>query len=449
MASLTQRAPWLRYLAMVVVLAVVAFAVYLLTGGGTKTGSAYFKEAHSIYPGDAIEILGIEVGKVDKVTPAGNQVRVDFHYGSKYKLPGDVKAAIMSPTLVATRFIQLDPGYTSGPQFPNQGVIPQERTVEPVEFDELKKQLDQFADTLGPNGVNQNGALNRALHVINANGVQNGVGQGQPFHDMIAELSKAARTFSSSRGDLFGTVRNLEHFSSVLNQYDSQIVEFQDRLADVSGLLDDNSDQLRTLLPRVDDAADQVDKFLREHGHQLSETVDRAASVSRSLAHVRMELAQALHIAPTALSDFSNLFYPRTGEIFGNVAINYQAEIGPTPGNVVCAFLSAAAASNEESAQQTCVKQLGPLFSQLAAYDGAFTDKPIPPSNLPVPIVVPQGSVPQHGDWDSQDHEPSVNPSPNGSNSDFPRSSTANNNDHSYSNLGLPDAGIPVPNGGH
>ena len=449
MASIIQRAPWLRYGVVLVVLAVVAAAFYFLTGGGTKTGTAYFKTANSIYPGDAIDILGIQVGEIDKVTPDGNKVRVDFHYDSKYSLPANVKAAVLSPTLVATRFIQLDPAYTTGPKLPDAGVIPTDRTVVPVEFDELKQQLDQLSDALGPNGVNKDGSLNRALEVINKNGVQNGVGQGQNFHDMITQLSKAARTLSDGRGDMFGTVGNLAHFSSVLNQYDSQIVQFQDRLTDVSHDLDDNSEQLHELLPRIDDAGRQVDDFLQHHSHQLSTTVDRAASVSRSLAQVRDQLAQALHIGPTALTDFNNLFHAHSGEIYGDAVVNYAQEVTPTPGNAMCQLITAAAAANEYKAQNLCAQQLSPLFSQLSGFN-SITKTPLPPSTLPIPIEQPTGSTPAGGDIDSQDHEPSVNPNPNGDNSDLPRSSTANGNDHSYSDHGLGGfPGLPLPNGGH
>ena len=42
----------------------------------------------------------------------GISVRVDMTYSSDYKLPADVKAAIITPTLVADRFVQLVPAYS-------------------------------------------------------------------------------------------------------------------------------------------------------------------------------------------------------------------------------------------------------------------------------------------------------------------------------------------------
>lgn len=432
-----------RWVAVALVIVLVVALVYLLTGGGTKTGTAYLKFANSIYPGDSIKILGMDVGKIDKLTPEGDKVRVDFHYDGKYNLPADVKAAVLSPTLVATRFIQLDPAYTAGPVFPDGGVIPVERTHIPTEFDELKKQLDQFSESFGPNGVNKDGAINRALDVINKNGVQDGVGQGKAFRDMIVELSKATRTLSDSRGDLFGTVDNLARFSSVLNQFDTQIVQFQQRLGDVSATLNSNSDELKQLLPRVEDAGNQVDKFFRDHSGQLTETVDRAGSINRAIAQIRDDFAQALHIGPNGLTNFANLIHPRTGVLYGAVTIGGYTNSLLSPGNQVCALITSAAAANELTAQRMCAQQLGPLFAQLLKLG---INKPIPTIPLVPGLVVPQGSTPSYGDLNAPDKAPDTNPSPNGSNSDLPRSTTSDRTDKSYSDNGFPVPGLPAQN---
>jgi phospholipid/cholesterol/gamma-HCH transport system substrate-binding protein len=416
MAGTASGLPRLARLVAAGLVAVVVIAVaYVLLGGGTKTGTAYFSEVKSVYPGDAIRILGMEVGRIDKITAEGNKVRVDFHYNSKYSVPADVKAAIVSPTLVATRFIQLDPPYSGGPALPDGGVIEQDHTVVPVEFDELKTQLSQLSDALGPNGINHAGALNRALTVIDTNGR----GQGQNFHDMITELSKAAKTLSDGRGDLFGTVRNLAQFSSVLNTMDGQIVEFDHRLADVSGTLSDNDDQLRKLLPRLDDAGHEVDRFLKDHGDQLTDTVDKAGSISRALAQQRDNIATILHVGPNALTNFSNLWAPSQQAVVGSLGVDQLANLGG-PGDQLCAVMSSTAAANEKQGQDMCVKYLGPVFSYLA-------QKP-PPVGV-APVVRPGGGVtPSYGDLETGQAD--TNHSPNGTNSDLPRSPTANGNDN-------------------
>ncbi|WP_051342623.1 MCE family protein [Pseudonocardia spinosispora] len=415
MSALLRGVPRLAW-ALLGALAVVAAVVHLVGGGNGKHGTAYFAETKGVYPGDAIRVLGMQVGAIDKITPDGDRVRVDFHYDREYSLPAHVNAAILSPTLVATRFIQLDPPYTEGPTLPEGGVIPVERTASPVEFDELKAQLSQLSDALGPNGANEQGALNRALTTIDANGR----GEGQNFHDMLTSLSKAAKTLSDGRGDLFGTVRNLAGFSAQLSRYDDRIVEFDHRLADVSATLDDNSDELRSLLPKIDDAATQVDDFLGRHGDQLHRTVDLAGSVSRNLAQQRMNIANVLHVGPNALTNFVNIFNPRTGTIDPSLSANNVAGFGG-PGDAICAAITSAAAADVKKGQDMCVQYLGPVFRHLAMQS--------PPVGLS-PVAVPRGSLPSYGNV--EDGQPDTNYSPNGSNSDLPRSSTANGDDRTY-----------------
>ena len=67
--------------------------------------------------------MGVRVGSIDKIEPAGDQMRVTFHYKNQYKVPADVTASILNPSLVASRTIQLSPAYTGGPVLENNAVI--------------------------------------------------------------------------------------------------------------------------------------------------------------------------------------------------------------------------------------------------------------------------------------------------------------------------------------
>lgn len=419
---------------IVLVLIGGAVATLLVAGTSTKTATAYFDEAKNIYPGDEIRVLGIKVGEVSSVKAVGNQVQVQFDYDSKYQIPANVKAAIMSPTLVATRFIQLDPPYSGqGPTLANHAVIPRNRTVEPIEFDDLKLSLSQLADALGPHGANDHGALNRALNVIAANGRPDGVGQGQNFHDMIVSLSKAAATLSNGRTDLFGTIQNLSILSVGLSQFDNQIVSFDQHLDSVSNDLDSNSEQLKQLLPSIDAATRDVDRFLNDHGGQLTTAVARAASISRALAEERGNLAQVLHIGPNTLTDFTNIFDPRTGELHGAFTTNNTPMMGG-PGDTICSLMTSVAAANQQQGQQMCVRYLGPVFAHLASE--------APPIGLE-PTQVPYGITPPNGDIEQNSRQADSDPSRYGSNSDLPRSTTAEDgNGRSGENRGLLPEGL-------
>ena len=69
----------------------------------TNTVVAYFPQALALYPGDKVQIMGVKVGSIDTIEPAGDKMRVTFHYENKYKVPANATASILNPSLVASR----------------------------------------------------------------------------------------------------------------------------------------------------------------------------------------------------------------------------------------------------------------------------------------------------------------------------------------------------------
>ena len=122
-----------------------------------------FPRAVSVYKGTDVRILGVNVGEVTSVTPAGNAVRVEMEYDAEYDLPADAQAVIVTPTLVADRFIQLTPVYKGGPTMADDAEIELPDTGVPVELDRIYGSLQELTRALGPNGVNKDGTLNHLL----------------------------------------------------------------------------------------------------------------------------------------------------------------------------------------------------------------------------------------------------------------------------------------------
>ncbi|EUA87167.1 mce related family protein [Mycobacterium ulcerans str. Harvey] len=111
---------------------------------------AYFENSNGVFTGDEVRILGVPVGKITSIEPQPESVKVSFWYDSKYIVPADAKAAILSPTLVTSRAIQLTPAYTGGPAMSDNAVIPRQRTAVPVEWDDVRAQLAKLTKELQP-----------------------------------------------------------------------------------------------------------------------------------------------------------------------------------------------------------------------------------------------------------------------------------------------------------
>jgi phospholipid/cholesterol/gamma-HCH transport system substrate-binding protein len=153
-----------KVLTAFVVLALLAAVFLLFTNGGReKTMVADFKVANSLYKGNEVRMMGVPIGKVTKIEPLGDRVRITLQYDGDIKLPADAKAVVVSPSVVGDRFIQLGPAYTGGATLPDNARLGIDRTAVPVELDDIFKSIDNLALALGPAGANKNGALSRLV----------------------------------------------------------------------------------------------------------------------------------------------------------------------------------------------------------------------------------------------------------------------------------------------
>ncbi len=149
---------------------------------------------------------------------------------SKYKVPADAKAAILSPTLVTARAIQLTPAYTGGPVMRDNAVIPQERTAVPVEWDDFRQQLEKLTDTLQPT---EPGGVSTLGAVINTT-ADNLRGQGANIRDTIIKLSQAFSALGDHSTDIFSTVKNLSILVSALQDSSDLMRQLNQNLASVT-----------------------------------------------------------------------------------------------------------------------------------------------------------------------------------------------------------------------
>jgi phospholipid/cholesterol/gamma-HCH transport system substrate-binding protein len=296
-------------LLVVLLLAVGAVLNVAVSETETKKVTAMFPRAVSVYKGTDVRILGVNVGEVTAVTPAGNAVRVEMEYDAEYDLPKDAQAVIVTPTLVADRFVQLTPVYEGGPTMADDTTIELPDTGVPVELDRIYGSLQALTRALGPNGVNKDGSLDHLLQA-GKNALQ---GQGAAGNEMIRELALAAETFGDSAGPLFETVTNLAAFTGTLAQNDALVRAFMKDLAGVSQTLATESDELQQAVAAVASAVGSVESFVRDNREGLSKSIRQLTSVMSTIASEKDNLRSALEIAPTAMDSLHLGFDHSTG----------------------------------------------------------------------------------------------------------------------------------------
>ncbi len=319
-----------RLLAVIVAVLLLAATFFVFTGGeGDRTLTAHFSRAVAVYKGSEVRLMGVRIGTVDAVVPEGDSVRIEMSYDATYKLPADAKAMIVTPTLVADRFVQISPAWTKGAVMEDGADIPLDKTASPVEIDRIYKSLAELSDALGPNGVNKTGALDELISA-GANALR---GQGKLANETITNLSAAAEVFGDNSGALFSSVRQLSELTEVLAANVRVVNEFMADLAGVSTQLAGERDELQAALAALARSVGTVRSFVHDNKDLVEAEIKELSSVIGAVAKEKDALGTALQLAPLGLGNLTTAFDVKTGTIGARV------QFGPTVqslGNVLC-----------------------------------------------------------------------------------------------------------------
>jgi len=339
-----------------VVLLVGGIATVVRTAGGSgrTTVTGYFADSTGLYKGDDVVILGVRVGKVEKIEPQPSRVKITFSYNAKYRVPADAKAVILSPSLVTPRSIQLTPAYTGGAVMPTGAVIPQERTAVPVEYDDLRQQLEKLTQTLQPTKPGGTSTLGAFINTA----ADNLRGQGPDIRDTLVKLSQAISAIGDHSTDLFSTLKNLSILVSALHDSSDLLRQLNQNLAAVTNLLANDPNEVGNAVRDLNDVADDVRNFVADNRETLGTTSDKLASVSKALNDSLDDVKQILHVAPTAFQNFLNIYQPAQGALTGALGVNQFAN----PIQFLCSAIQAASRRGAKESAKLCVQYLAPIF---------------------------------------------------------------------------------------
>ena len=319
MNAFARLSPRIAIVAVAVILLAATF-VFVHQPDETKTVTAHFPRAVSVYTGTDVRVLGVNVGRVTAVIPEGNSVRVEMEYDADVDLPKDAKAVVVTPTLVADRFVQLSPVYSSGPTMKDGADIALPDSGVPVELDRIYASIRDLAEALGPNGVNKDGSLNHLLEA-GANALD---GQGQRGNEMIRQLSAAAATFGEGAGPLFDTVTELAQFTDTLATNDKLVRAFVKDLAGVSSSLVSERAEIQKALQAVADSVGTVKTFVKDNRQALVTDVEKLTSLMKTINSERNSIDTALAVAPVAINNLTLAYNAESGTIGSRIGVQGQ-----------------------------------------------------------------------------------------------------------------------------
>ncbi|MEZ5211122.1 MCE family protein [Gordonia sp. PP30] len=368
-----------RVIAIIAVLLIAVLVVMLSWFGyqrvTTRTITAYFPSVTGLYSGDPVRVIGVPVGKVSSITPRKGDVKVVMRIDKDVPIPTDVRAVIVAQSLVSGRFVQLTPSYTTGPKLGGDANdIPMDRTAVPMEWDDVKKQLNELSEVLGPksgeNGTVDHGTAVKTIDTLAANLD----GNGAAMATSLKEMSTVMGTLAENRDDLFATVKSLQKLTDLLSQNHQELVQFNGRMASVSSVLADSNESLGDAMDNLDEALGELRGFLDHNTAAVAATMQKMVPFTDTLKRNDEGLRGLLHSAPNQLANFMNMYNPLTGSLDGVFGLG----MGNNLITLLCGSMaSTARPMDDEAGVEKCVDLLAPILKDVAVNFPPFVANPL------------------------------------------------------------------------
>jgi virulence factor Mce-like protein len=265
--------------------AALAGTLFAACGGpGSYTVTAVLPSAEGLFPGNAVQVLGVNRGTVTSVTPQGSQVVVKMTVDGDQRLPADVHATLTTPQLLGEPSIELSPGYTGGPALAGGSVIPESRTSVPESIDQLLRDLQSY---LGQVNAPSLGGL-----VTNLS--QDLQGQGQALNQLIANGAGTIDLLAQKGNELGQLNGSLAQITGTLRQRTANVTQLLQSYDTVAHVLATESGPLGDSISQLAQASQQITQLLDPNLGSLQGDINTITQVGRTLDRNLGSLDQGL-----------------------------------------------------------------------------------------------------------------------------------------------------------
>lgn len=315
---------------LVALAAVFASSAYIINGLGGRTGGPFqvtvsFDRVGQLLrvTGD-VKMRGVLVGQIHRIEKHLNgEAEVTLTLQDRHRIPADVSASIRGKTLFGEKYVELiDPEKPTGSLLKPGDVIPQSRTIPPLELEQVLDSLQPLLDAIEP------GDLGGAIGAV-AEGI---TGQEEEARRAIDNTLTLLETLSGSRDDFD---RLLSGFDEGSDAFARATPDFLAALADLDELargLIENADDLRAVLGDAPDWLDVAAQIVEDRYQDLVDLSVKGADILDLVASHASELPMAIE----ALKDFTQSWVTNLSSPCENVDGVSVAEAHPELAGSTC-----------------------------------------------------------------------------------------------------------------
>jgi phospholipid/cholesterol/gamma-HCH transport system substrate-binding protein len=301
--------------------------------GGASLGThpyrvtAQISDALDLVPQSAVQVNDVAVGRVAKISVPVNKWYADVTMviNSDVHLPANAVAQVEQSSLLGEEYVALGPppGIKGTGRLVNDATIPLQRTTSNATVEEV---LGALSLLLNDGGIAQ-------LHTITVqlNDAMNG---NEPqIRSMLSQINVLVSNLNSHRGDITAALDGLNELSRTLAVRDRQIGYVLDNLSPGLNVLDQQRDQLVTMLNSLHTLSGVAVNTISQSKADMVADLKALAPTLRELAAAGKALPQSLQVLLT---------YPFTDQVLSDVKgdyLNAYLNVTASPGTCVYAPL--------------------------------------------------------------------------------------------------------------
>lgn len=279
----------------------------------TNTMIAQFDNSAGLYPTNNVQVLGMKVGSVTKVTPKNGYVEVEFTVDKNVKIPADAQAVTLQTSILAERSIELTPVYRGeGPVMEDHTTIPLTKTKTPVEFTKTLDMVDRLAVSLQGDGKGNGG-----LRTLIDSGAAIADGNGERIKSALGELSQALKLSADggaqTKEQLTKVVDNLSSLMDASAANDGLLRDFGSTVRVLSQVLADEDLGSGTTGKQLNVVLTQLGDLLEKNRDTIRETVSNTGSTVKTVNSHQRDLAELLDVTPMTLDNLYNIIDRENG----------------------------------------------------------------------------------------------------------------------------------------
>jgi ABC-type transporter Mla subunit MlaD len=185
-------------------------------------------------------------------------------------------------------------------------VIPLERTVVPLELDQIYSSVADLSHALGPYGANKHGELSSVLHAF----AQLADGNGTAVHTAIEKISAALPALTAHPNELAALITGLDRVTRTLAAHGSTIDKLYGDLATATTQISDERQTLSAAIANLQRGLVEVTTFLRQNRSHITGSVHNLNDTIASIMSEQKSLIQTFDTAPLGFQNFNRTIQP-------------------------------------------------------------------------------------------------------------------------------------------